>query len=1332
MVVFFTAPGGAEAMELLSQYPSFSSHLVFTDTPLAVVFDQSLLRSSVDELSFYVSDAGNTFAVAGAISFASTYQADDTAIFTPNGPWGFTARYRLHVTADVQSATGDPFTGALPFDGVFVANIPNDMQVPEYNPADPMAMFVDTNPLLGFNPVDPEADAQPWQIPGMNITGAWKYTTGSPEVIVALLDDGIDNYTDPELRKAFFINAGELPLPNVDGEPCDDYDCNHDGRFDVDDYANDDRVMGTPPYSAYDLIVSFSNGVDEDGNGLADDISGWDFWRGANDSIGTYALPSGDHGHFIANSIANAADNGIGAWPGICPQCRILPIRASASLIYDYGHLSAAARYAAAMGASAMNFAGVNLTWSAAGHQAFIDAFEGGALTSAVSGDEMLFHHWMPSSGEEIMGMKSIFAMVPVELGGLFDLQSIGFTESFCTNYGTHALLSVPAFDGCTSGGSANLSGAVGLLVARGRELGLNLTADEIKQLLTMTATDIQSHCLTINSLFGECQAGFDEHFGYGRPDIETALRALGDPDFGLAPAIPPSVRITSPQWWQTLDPKAQPHLDVYGKISSRSAAYEWRIQLAPGYEPLESEFQTVAEGSEIAPLDGLIATVDVADFFPEEWATGVPENQHTFEATLRMQASYETKDGAVTGEARKTISVHIDDNPQTGLVPGFPLYLAASGESSPVLYDLDGAADQRLEIIMGQGDGTVIALKYISAGRTWHNLAGFPVNLAGADEYVKDSIFASVAVGDLFGDGTAEIVAATLNGKVYAIDPVAAAEGLPLLDGFPVSADAPDPSTALTYGYGNGFLGAPVLVDLDRDGMLEIVAASSDQKVYAWKPKGAGQAAEALPGWPVVIKSIEGLVDPDKVCESNGPRPTLATPAAGIIDPSSSDPQIRDYPVVIAPSNETCTNDFSPKTRVYAIFHDGNQHAGGPFLPGWPVMPLAPFGPAIPIPHMVGSSASPAVLVRPDDTVIAIGSPGWYPLMIHYRHGRARLEQFGSGLTLNAISSPIISALSGGDEMHFVLPVINAIRFNELGFQLYNPKVAAWRLDEPHTQIFEAPVEDIPMLASSSVADLDNDGRREILSGTGGYLLHAFTMDGGEAPDWPKFTQKWNMAVPTAGDFDADGKLEVVAPTREGWLYAWEAEGAECVDGRPNSDWPRFHHDERNTGIYGLDVTPPGRIVDLAAVHRAGDDIVLTFSAPGDDWRCGRAHKYDIRYSTAATADLSDPAQFAAATPVENKFPPLAGQTIETLLIQAPGAKHVAIQTQDHAGHLSMISIDAPVTEADDDVSDDDTADDDAADDDAANDDASDDEAAPTADDDQAGDDDDDDGCGC
>src|SRR5213078_2282305 len=104
-----------------------------------------------------------------------------------------------------------------------------------HNPSDPhVQRFMAQNTGAGRNPLG--------QVPGVSADRAWKYSTGHPSVQIAILDTGI-RWDKNSLRKRVWLNRNELPLPqHADSTDCSTYDCNGDGAFNVDDYANDPRV----------------------------------------------------------------------------------------------------------------------------------------------------------------------------------------------------------------------------------------------------------------------------------------------------------------------------------------------------------------------------------------------------------------------------------------------------------------------------------------------------------------------------------------------------------------------------------------------------------------------------------------------------------------------------------------------------------------------------------------------------------------------------------------------------------------------------------------------------------------------------------------------------------------------------------------------------------------------------------------------------------------------------------------------------------------------------------------------------------------------------------
>jgi subtilisin family serine protease len=103
---------------------------------------------------------------------------------------------------------------------------------------------------------------------------AWEITTGSPDVVIAIFDIGVD-YTHPDLAANIWNNADEIP----------------------------------------------NNGIDDDANGYIDDIRGWDFANNDNDPIDVFG-----HGTLCAGVVGAVGNNGIGII-GIAWNCKIMPVR---------------------------------------------------------------------------------------------------------------------------------------------------------------------------------------------------------------------------------------------------------------------------------------------------------------------------------------------------------------------------------------------------------------------------------------------------------------------------------------------------------------------------------------------------------------------------------------------------------------------------------------------------------------------------------------------------------------------------------------------------------------------------------------------------------------------------------------------------------------------------------------------------------------------------------------------------------------------------------------------------------------------------------------------
>ncbi|OGX37807.1 MAG: hypothetical protein A3D87_00735 [Omnitrophica WOR_2 bacterium RIFCSPHIGHO2_02_FULL_50_17] len=92
------------------------------------------------------------------------------------------------------------------------------------------------------------------------------------------------------------------------------------------------------------------NGVDDDGNGYADDLRGWNFNGANNDTIDRHG-----HGTHVAGTIAAVGNNGMGI-VGVAPKAKIMPVKGLGDTGAGYtSHLASAIRYAASNGADVIN-----------------------------------------------------------------------------------------------------------------------------------------------------------------------------------------------------------------------------------------------------------------------------------------------------------------------------------------------------------------------------------------------------------------------------------------------------------------------------------------------------------------------------------------------------------------------------------------------------------------------------------------------------------------------------------------------------------------------------------------------------------------------------------------------------------------------------------------------------------------------------------------------------------------------------------------------------------------------------------------------------------------
>jgi len=995
------------------------------------------------------------------------------------------------------------------------------------------------------------------QASGVGADRAWQTSTGRTDVVLAVLDSGI-LWDEERVREKVALNTAELPLPqDLLGKPAATYDYDGNGYVNVDDWIDDPRVdvsLGDDAADGIldpsDLIAAFSDGMDDDGNGNVDDIAGWDFFDDDNDP---YDDTRYDHGTFEMTEAASPADDGHGGI-GPCPNCFVLPVRVGDSFVADGSNYAGGVLFAVDHGAAVVQEALGTLNEPTYARAATDYAWDHDVLVVASAADETAWHPNAPGWVQHTLYVHAVGPDDDAEQASTF------LAYSNCTNHGARLDLSTPAW-GCSSGATAITSGTAGLAISAARDRGITLSASELYQLLLASTDDIDvPESREPGSSYYPSKPGWDRFFGEGRLSAWQAVEAVARGD------IPPEADIASPDWFDEVDPVDGPVTITGLARAPRDAVASWKLELGEGLDPDDGAWTELQSGT--GEVEGALATWDpstvsfdtaaqISDHPRGDDQVDREERVNAFTVTLKLTVQ---DTAGRTARMRRAVYVHHDPD----ALPGFPRKLESSLEASPNLVDLDG--DGVLDIIQADADGQVHVLH-----GDGQELPGWPVRLGllsevdpsvpgnhgsspgfqalGAD--LSPSIISSPAAGDLDGDGTVEVVVATLRGGLYVLD----AQGQ-VRAGFPVFQD-PKPATDEAHLYDDGFFASPALGDLDGDGHLEIVIGGMDQQVYAWHDDGS-----LVDGFPVCA-CYPGIDAGSRI---------VSSPALGDVN--------RDGVLDIAiGTDETLNGTTGP---IYLIAGKGNSDPAGAFLPGWPVQVFGAYTQALPYVGE-GVPASPALADVDGDGSLEITAhtlAGDLPVLkadgTELWKAHLTADGFGPDSNFNDASLfPLINSSSFGDldgDGHPEL-VTGGIGSGYAISQLTDGKrvafdhgIGAWDGNTgDYLPGWPRVLEDMQFFMDPAIADLDGDGLPEVISGSGGGMMHAWNKDGVEPAGWPKHTGQWELASPAVGDIDGDGHLDVVVATRQGWLFAWRTPapaGAQV-------EWAGFHHDPQNSGNY-------------------------------------------------------------------------------------------------------------------------------------------------------------------
>lgn len=186
---------------------------------------------------------------------------------------------------------------------------------------------------------------------GTSAETAWDTSTGSQNVVVGVVDSGID-IGHIDLKDNIFVNTGEVP----------------------------------------------GNNVDDDGNGFIDDVNGWDFFN--NDRTVFDSADDDAHGTHVAGTIGARGNNSIGV-VGVNWNVQIMPLKAIGPSGTNDAKLMAAFNYAKMMKQRGVNLRVLNNSYGGQQFsQSLLEAVrqlnDAGILFIASAGNETLNNDSVP------------------------------------------------------------------------------------------------------------------------------------------------------------------------------------------------------------------------------------------------------------------------------------------------------------------------------------------------------------------------------------------------------------------------------------------------------------------------------------------------------------------------------------------------------------------------------------------------------------------------------------------------------------------------------------------------------------------------------------------------------------------------------------------------------------------------------------------------------------------------------------------------------------------------------------------------------------------------
>jgi len=650
-----------------------------------------------------------------------------------------------------------------------------------------------------------------WALRRIQALEAWDVTTGSEEVILAIVDSGSDT-SHPDLKSNLWRNPGEIP----------------------------------------------DNGIDDDGNGYVDDYYGYDFYNNYHDP--TDKNGHGTHVAGIAAAVTNNTSGIAGLAGGWYPLVgvKIMSVKCSGYFAPgDENVLAEAIRYAADPDddPTIQDGAGViNMSWGGRGfsltiYRAITYADSQDVVLVASAGNDcgdMSDRPNYPAAWDECISVASIDSndimssfstcadwvdvSAPGGASGLYVPDSLNILSTtptypdFTLHYNYPFLPMNYGYLRGTSMASPYVAGLAALI----RSLYPNLSN-----------RDVRGHILgTADELY---------------PDNEDYVARLGAGRINAYRALTEAPHPSLVYWGQQIDDSEGSNDGAVNVGETVDFTVELKNFWIEGIG-ISGRLATSDPGIVINKNLGSFGTIgnertgdNSADPFNFTVALGSSPRKALFNLHLWTQDSTHYMD----------VTVPVDIG--ASLVGNFPFRIGSGSQSSPMVIDLDG--DGSKEIVVGADDGKLYVVSHDGELEETFQTGG--------------AIRSSPAIADLDGDGDLELIVGSDDQKVYAwhhtnptnpifafntggivrsspaIGDVNGDGGLEIVIGSvdTIGADlyvlSPSGSVVWSFSTGRGVEASPGLADVTGDGVPDVIAFTMAKtqedtaRVYAFDVKG-------------------------------------------------------------------------------------------------------------------------------------------------------------------------------------------------------------------------------------------------------------------------------------------------------------------------------------------------------------------------------------------------------------------------------------------------------------------------------------------------------------